>query len=222
MSQEHWSAVDHYLNEVLAPEDRALLASLEASQAAGMPAISVTPTQGKFLHVLARAVGAKRILEIGTLGGYSAIWMARALPPGGRLVSLEMEPKHADVARASLERAGVMDRVQIRVGAALELLPKLAAEGAGPFDLVFVDADKASMPEYFDWALKLSRPGTLIVLDNVIREGAVIDPASEDPSVRGVRRLNERMAAERRVVVTALQTVGSKGYDGFAIAVVTS
>jgi predicted O-methyltransferase YrrM len=224
MSQEHWSAVDHYLNEVLAPEDRALLASLEASQAAGMPAISVTPTQGKFLHVLARAVGAKRILEIGTLGGYSAIWLARALAPGGSLITLEREQQYADVAAASLARAGVGDAVEIRVGAALETLPLLAAERPPPFDFVFIDADKRHTPDYFEWAVRLARPGAWIVADNVIRDGALVDPANQTPDVLGNRRLHELLAgdseAARRVSATTIQTVGAKGYDGFTLALV--
>jgi predicted O-methyltransferase YrrM len=180
----------------------------------------VSPVQGALLELLARLCGARAILEIGTLGGYSTIWLARALPPGGRLVTLEAQEKHAAVARANFERAGVAGAVDLRVGRAADSLPKLAAEGAGPFDFVFIDADKAGTPEYFTWALRLSRRGTVIVVDNVVRGGAVTDTASDDPSVLGIRRFNELVAAEPRVAATAIQTVGSKGYDGFAMAVV--
>jgi predicted O-methyltransferase YrrM len=168
--------------------------------------------------ILAQIHGARNILEIGTLGGYSTIWLARALPRGGRLITLEAEQKHAEIARANIDRAGLSDVVEVIVGKGLETLPKLAAKGAGPFDLIFIDADKPSNPDYFAWALKLSRPGSVIIIDNVVRDGAVIDAASEDASVQGVRRMNEIIAAERRVSATAIQTVGSKGYDGFAIA----
>lgn len=216
MPQEQWTAVDRYLTGVFVPSDPALDAALEASATAGLPPIQVSPNQGKFLHLLARAMGARTILEIGTLGGYSAIWLARALPPGGRLITLEADPRHAEVARANLARAGLANIVELRVGRALETLPELA----GPFDLIFIDADKPSNSDYFTWALKLSRQGSLIVIDNVIREGAVIDAASADPNVQGVRRLNELLAAEPRVSATAIQTVGSKGYDGFTMALV--
>lgn len=221
MAQEQWSAVDRYLTDLLVPSDPALDAALAASTAAGLPAINVAPNQGKLLHLLARIQGARAILEIGTLGGYSTIWLARALPAGGRLITLESEPKHAEVARANLDRAGLADIVDLRLGRALDTLPKLAAEGRGPFDLIFIDADKPSNPDYFAWALKLSRRGSVIVIDNVVRKGAVIDPESADPSVQGVRRLNKLLAAERRVSATAIQTVGSKGYDGLAIVLVT-
>ena len=194
---------------------------LQASSEAGLPPISVSPTQGKLLNLLARVRGARAILEIGTLGGYSAIWMARALPADGRLVTLEVDPKHADVARASIARAGLAERVEVRLGPALDTLQRLGAENAGPFDLIFIDADKPTLPEYFRWALRLSRPGTLIAIDNVVRDGAVIDSGSLDASVQGVRRLNELMASEPRVSATAIQTVGAKGYDGFALALVT-
>ncbi|WP_437941443.1 O-methyltransferase [Sorangium sp. So ce341] len=222
MTQEQWSAVDRYIADLLVPPDAALDAALEASAAAGLPPINVAPNQGKLLHLLARIHGARTILEIGTLGGYSAIWLARALPAGGRLITLESEPKHAEVARANLERAGVADRVELRLGRALDTLPKLAAEGRGPFDLIFIDADKPSNPDYFAWALKLSRRGSVIVVDNVVRRGAVVDPESADPNVQGVRRLYELLAAERRVSATAIQTVGAKGYDGLAVALVTA
>ncbi|WP_437320582.1 O-methyltransferase [Sorangium sp. So ce385] len=222
MAQEQWSAVDRYITDLLVPPDAALDAALEASAAAGLPPINVAPNQGKLLNLLARIHGARTILEIGTLGGYSTIWLARALPEGGRLITLESEPKHAEVARANLDRAGVADRVELRLGRALDTLPKLAAEGRGPFDLIFIDADKPSNPDYFAWALKLSRRGSVIVVDNVVRRGAVVDPGSADPNVQGVRRLYELLAAERRVSATAIQTVGAKGYDGLAVALVTA
>lgn len=222
MAQEQWSAVDRYITDLLVPPDAALDAALEASAAAGLPPINVAPNQGKLLHLLARIHGARTILEIGTLGAYSTIWLARALPAGGRLITLESEPKHAEVARANLDRAGLADRVELRLGRALDTLPKLAAEGRGPFDLIFIDADKPSNPDYFAWALKLSRRGSVIVVDNVVRNGAVVDPENADPNVQGARRLYELLAAERRVSATAIQTVGTKGYDGLAIAVVTA
>ena len=211
-----WEEVDRYISDTLVRADEALEAALEASDAAGLPAINVSPAHGKFLWLLARLVNAKRILEIGTLGGYSAIWLARGLAPGGRLVTLEAVEKHAAVARKNLERAGVAQAVDVRVGPALATLPKLE----GPFDLSFIDADKQNNAEYFRWALKLSRPGSVIVVDNVVREGAVVDPRSRDAAVLGVRKLNELVAAEPRVAATAIQTVGVKGYDGFAVALV--
>ena len=220
MSEAVWAEVDRYLEAALLRPDPELDAVLAATRAAGLPQQQVSPTQGKFLMLLALACGARNILEIGTLGGYSTIWLARALPPGGRLVTLEAQEKHAAVARANFERAGVAGAVDLRVGRAADSLPKLAAEGAGPFDFVFIDADKAGTPEYFTWALRLSRRGTVIVVDNVVRGGAVTDTASDDPSVLGIRRFNELVAAEPRVAATAIQTVGSKGYDGFAMAVV--
>ncbi|WP_437729495.1 O-methyltransferase [Sorangium sp. So ce861] len=222
MAQEQWSAVDRYITDLLVPPDAALAAALDASAAAGLPPINVAPNQGKLLNLLARIHGARTILEIGTLGGYSTIWLARALPAGGRLITLESEPKHAEVARANLDRAGVADRVELRLGRALDTLPKLAVEGRGPFDLIFIDADKPSNPDYFAWALKLSRRGSVIVIDNVVRRGAVVDPGSADPNVQGVRRLYELLAAEPRVSATAFQTVGIKGYDGLAVALVTA
>jgi predicted O-methyltransferase YrrM len=222
MNQEQWTAVDRYINDTLLSPDPVLDAALKASTDAGLPPISVTPNQGKLLHLLAQAQGARNILEMGTLGGYSTIWLARALPAGGRLITLEFDPKHAEVARANIARAGLADVVELRVGRALETLPQLAAERRGPFDFIFIDADKENYPGYFTWAVKLSRRGTLIVADNVVRKGAVIDPASSDPLVQGVRRFNELVAAERRVNATAIQTVGSKGYDGFALALVTA
>lgn len=220
--QEQWTAVDRYITDLLVPPDAALDAALRASVEAGLPAINVAPNQGKLLQILARTQGAKRILEVGTLGGYSTIWLARALPPGGRVITLELEPKHAEVARANFVRAGLADMIEIRTGPASESLARLAAEGAAPFDLIFIDADKAGIPDYFGWALKLSRPGSLIIVDNVVRKGAVADATSTDPSVRGVRRFNEILAREKRVTATTLQTVGSKGHDGFTLALVTA
>jgi predicted O-methyltransferase YrrM len=221
MSKEQWISVDAYINGLLVPSDAALDAALASSTAAGLPAINVAPNQGKLLHLLARIHGARSVLEIGTLGGYSTIWLARALPPGGKVVTLEADPKHAEVARANLARADLASVVDVRVGAALDTLPQIAREGIGPFDLFFIDADKSNIPHYFKWALDLSRPGSVIIVDNVVRGGAVLDASSADPNVQGVRRFNELVAAERRVSATAIQTVGSKGYDGFAIALVT-
>ena len=215
-----WAAVDAYLDVRLALHDEALDAAVAASEDAGLPAIQVTPSQGRLLHLLARMRDARAILEIGTLGGYSTIWLARALRRGGMLVTLELEPKHAEVARRNLERAGLADRVEVRVGPALASLEQLAADGAGPFDLTFIDADKPNNPRYFEWAVKLSRPGAAILVDNVIRHGAVADAASEDPSVIGSRAVLEAMAQDPRVTATAIQTVGAKGHDGFALAIV--
>jgi predicted O-methyltransferase YrrM len=220
MSQDQWTAVDNYITGLLLPPDAVLEAALKAAADAGLPAIQVAPNQGKLLSILAQTMGARSILEIGTLGGYSTIWLARALPPGGKLITLEAEPKHADIARANIARAGLADVVEIRLGKALDTLPKIAAEGLGPFDLVFIDADKPSNADYFAWALKLTRRGSLIITDNVVRSGAVADPNSSDESVQGVRRFNDVMAAEPRVTATAIQTVGSKGYDGLALALV--
>ena len=218
MSDEQWTAVDRYITDLLLKQDAALEAALVDSEAAGLEAINVSPPQGKFLMLLAQIQQAKNILEIGTLGGYSTIWMARALPANGRLISLEVNPKCAEVARANLARAGVANVAQVRLGSAVETLPKLAAEGCGPFDLIFLDADKVNNPKYFEWGLRLSRVGTLIVADNVVRKGAVIDAASTDAAVQATRRLLELMTAEPRVNVTVLQTVSGKGYDGFALA----
>jgi predicted O-methyltransferase YrrM len=220
MSEQTFAAVDRYLADLFVPPDPILDAVLAASTAAGLPDIQVSPNQGKLLHVLARLHGAQSILELGTLGGYSTIWLARALPLGGRLVTLEYEPKHAAVAQANIARAGLADRVEIRIGPALETLPKLAADGAGPFDLIFIDADKQGYPEYLDWALNLSRRGTLIIADNVIRQGEVIDPALQRPDLVGIRRFNENLAADSRLTATVIQVVGSKGHDGLALAVV--
>ncbi len=222
MTQTTWAAVDGYITETLVAQDAALDAALGASVAAGLPPHNVSPPQGKMLELFARMQGARRVLEVGTLGGYSTIWLARALPAGGRLLTLELDPKHAEVARANVSHAGLQDVVEIRVGRAIDSLAELRAANEAPFDLVFIDADKPSNPDYFLAALALSRVGTLIVVDNVIREGAVIDADSADPNVRGVRRLNEILAAEPRVRATAIQTVGSKGYDGFTMALVVS
>ncbi|AXI76436.1 O-methyltransferase [Peterkaempfera bronchialis] len=220
MTQDRWTAVDQYLTATLIGADPTLDAALRASETAGLPSINVTPGQGKLLHLLARVQQARSILEVGTLGGYSTIWLARALPEDGTLVTLEIDPRHAEVARANVERAGLADRVEIRQGAALDILPVLAEQGYGPFDLVFIDADKPSNADYFRWALRFSRPGTVIIVDNTVRGGAVADAASTDPAVQGVRRLHELIAAEPGVTATAVQTVGSKGYDGFTLAVV--
>ena len=218
--EKSWTAVDRYIGERLAPSDPALEAALEANAAAGLPAIDVSPIQGKLLHVLALTKGSRRILEIGTLGGYSTIWMARALPAGGRLVTLEAEPKHAKVARANLKRAGVSGKVDIRVGPAADSLAQLVKRRAAPFDLIFIDADKEGIPAYICWALKLAKRGTLIVIDNVVREGAILDPASKDPDIQGIRAMFEMLAAEPRLSATAIQTVGTKKWDGLAMAVV--
>jgi predicted O-methyltransferase YrrM len=220
MSQEQWTAVDRYIADLFVASDPALDAALADSDAAGLPGINVSPVQGKLLHLLARLHGARNILEIGTLGGYSAIWLARALPAGGRLITLEANPKHAEVARANIGRAGLAQVVELRVGKALDTLPQLAQENRGPFDLIFIDADKPGYPDYLPWALKLSRPGSLIIADNVVRKGGVADSANADPNVQGVRRFCELLAGEPRVSATILQSVGSKGYDGFAVAIV--
>lgn len=218
--QESWTAADRYITDLFLAPDAALEAALAASAAEGLPSIAVTPSQGKLLHLLAKAQGARRILELGTLGGYSAIWLARALPPGGRLITLEADPRHARVARGNLARAGLEPVVELRLGPALETLPRLVEEGAAPFDLIFIDADKPSYPEYLGWALRLSRPGTVILADNVVRKGAVAGGTAGDANVEGARRFNALLAAEPRVSATVIQTVGEKGHDGFAYAVV--
>jgi predicted O-methyltransferase YrrM len=220
MADEAWSAVDEYVAGLLAPHDEALDAAVRASEEAGLPAIQVSPPQGQLLHLLARAIGAKTVLEFGTLGGYSAIWLARALPEGGRLVTLEAEPRYAEVARASIARAGLSGLVDLRVGPALDLLPELEAEGAGPFDLTFIDADKIHTPDYFAWSIEHSHPGGLVVADNVVRGGTLAEAGSDDPTTAAQRRLHERIAADPRVRATTIQTVGGKGYDGFTIALV--
>lgn len=213
-----WSAVDAYLEPIVAADDPALAEALARSDAAGLPAIQVSAPQGKLLMLLARMCGARRILEIGTLGGYSTIWLARALPAEGRLISLEIDPLHAEVARGNVAAAAPEAAVEVRVGPALDTLPGLAGDGAGPFDLVFIDADKSSNPEYLDWAVRLSRPGTVIIIDNVVRGGGILDATDDDPSIVGTRRLFEMIAADSRIDATVLQTVGVKGYDGFVLA----
>jgi predicted O-methyltransferase YrrM len=225
MSDARWSAVDAYLGRTILGEDPVLEEALRASAAAGLPAIAVTPAQGKLLHLLARIHGAASVLELGTLGGYSTIWLARALPPHGRLVTLELEPAYAEVAAANIARAGLSELVEHRVGPALETMRSLAAEGAGPFDLIFIDADKPTTPDYFMAALELSRPGGVIVVDNVVRGGALADGSQQDPRVGGMRRLHELLAEERsrgRVTATTIQTVGDKGYDGFTLALLAA
>lgn len=221
MTQERWSAVDDYAAGLLAPHDPALEAALSASESAGLPAIQVSPPQGKLLFLLAKSIGAKMILEFGTLGGYSTIWLGRSLVDGGHLVTLEADPDYAEVARENIARANLGNSVDLRIGPALDLLPALDAEGVGPFDFTFIDADKENSPSYFAWALDHSRPGSLIVADNVVRAGTLADPESEDQKVQAQRRLHEMAAAERRVSATTIQTVGGKGYDGFMIALVS-
>ena len=222
MSEKLWSAVDEYIAETFLPPDAVLDAAAKSADAANLDPIAVSPVQGKFLHLLARIQGVRSILEIGTLGAYSTIWLARALPSNGRLITLEASEKHADVARANIARAGFADRVEVRLGRAQDTLPQMVRDKAGPFDLIFIDADKTGYPEYFKWSLQLSRTGTLIIADNVIRKGAVADAASTDANVQGVRKFNAMVAGESRVTASAIQTVGSKGYDGFTIAIVTS
>jgi predicted O-methyltransferase YrrM len=222
MDKELWTAVDEYLNAHLIPNDPILDAALKSNTAANLPTIDVTPTQGKLLHFLARIQGARRILEIGTLGAYSTIWLARALPIDGKLITLEVSAKHAQVARANIERAELSSIVELRQGAALDSLKKLQKEAVPPFDLIFIDADKENNPVYLEWAIRLSRPGTIIIVDNVIRDGAIIHPEDTDPRVQGSRRLFEKIAADPHLDATALQIVGSKGYDGFALAIVKS
>jgi len=219
-SQALWTAVDKYFARLLAPSDAVLEAAIRANRKARLPAIDVSPVQGKFLELLVRISRARRVLEIGTLGGYSTIWMARALPKGGRIVTLESEPRHAEVARANLRRAGMLSRVDLRLGRALEILPTLYSNGDGPFDFIFIDADKENNTRYLEWAVKLSRPGTVIVVDNVARRGKVINSRSADRDVVGTRRVLQKMARDPRLSATALQTVGVKGLDGFAIVVV--
>jgi predicted O-methyltransferase YrrM len=215
-----WTEVDDYFTQHLLPADDALGAAMSDSAAEGLPPISVTPPQGKLLHLLARACAARRILEIGTLGGYSTIWLARAVPAGGSVITLEIDEHHAEVARKNIQRAGLADRVEVRVGRASESLDAMIAQGSDPFDFVFIDADKASSDVYFDAALRLSREGTVIVVDNVVRDGKIVDAESSDPDIQGVRRMTERVATERRVSATAIQTVGGKSYDGFLLAIV--
>jgi predicted O-methyltransferase YrrM len=223
--EELWSAVDRYIEDHMLEQDPVLEAALAASDAAQLPPIAVTPSQGKLLHLLVRMHGARSVLELGTLGGYSTIWMARALPPGGRLVTLELDERYADVARANLARAGLSDVVDLRVGPALETLAELHAAGEGPFDFIFIDADKGNNPGYLEWSLRLARPGSAILTDNVVRSGAILDPEGDDPTVgstgvRGIRRFYDMLADEPRVSATAIQTVGAKGHDGFVLGIV--
>lgn len=220
MSQDLWAAVERYFGGLLFPPDAVLDAALEDSLAAGLPSINVSAAQGRLLALLARMIHARRILEIGTLGGYSGIWLARALPRGGRLVTLEVDPGHAEVARRNFERASLTDRIDLRVGPAQETLPAIESERAGPFDFVFVDADKPRYTEYLDWSIRLSRPGSVIVVDNIVRDGDVVNERTTDAKVQGVRRFNDALAAEPRVEATAIQLVGAKGYDGFAVMIV--
>jgi predicted O-methyltransferase YrrM len=219
---ERWASVDRYLVEMLVGSDRTLETAIDAGRAAGLPPHDVSPNEGKLLYLLARVCGARSILEIGSLAGYSAIWLARALPPGGRLITLEANAGHAARARANIALAGLTGVADVRIGPALDTLPQLARDGHGPFDLIFIDADKRNNPGYLDWALRLSRRGTLIIADNVVRNGEVANPDSRDPDVQGVRRFNELIAADRRVTATAIQTVGAKGWDGFALILVTA
>jgi predicted O-methyltransferase YrrM len=218
--QETWNRVDEYLGGKLLGSDPTLAAAMTASDEAGLPAIAVSPLQGRFLELIVRSTGARNVLEIGTLGGYSTICLGRAVGSDGHVVSLEYEPRHADVARGSIAAAGLSDVVQVRVGRALDLLPVVLADGLGPFDLVFVDADKVSNAEYVDWAIRLARPGAVIIVDNVVRGGAVADPDNPRPDARGTRRMFDELEGDDRVDATAVQTVGSKGYDGFVYAVV--
>jgi predicted O-methyltransferase YrrM len=222
MTKDVWEAVDKYFDEMLIPHDSALEDALAAASAENLPAIQVSSVQGKLLHLLARIMGARNILEIGTLGGYSTIWMARALPEGGRIITLEADPKHAEVAQKNFARAGVENKVELRLGKALDTLPKVAADGRDPFDMFFIDANKSNMPEYFEWSLKLARKGSVIIADNVVREGAVLDARSKDADIQGIRRFLEMVGKEKRVSGTALQTVSTKNYDGFALVLVTS
>lgn len=215
-----WTEVDRYFSAALIKPNRTLSAALKANRKAGLPAIDVTPLQGRFLDLLVRATGARRVLEIGTLGGYSTLWLARAIPDNGLVVTLELEPKHASIAQRNIEKAGLSRRVDLRIGSAAESLAALVAGSADPFDFIFIDADKAGYPDYLKWSMKLSHPGTVIVADNVVRDGKVIDPKNPDPNIQGVRRFTRLIAREPRLSTTVLQTVGSKGYDGFAIAVV--
>jgi predicted O-methyltransferase YrrM len=220
MTQQLWTSVDDYITDLFVPFDPVMKEALAASEAAGLPSISVAPNEGKLLMLLAQIGGARRILEIGTLGGYSTIWLARGMVSGGSLISLEASAKHAEIARLNIARAGLAEVVEVLVGPALDTLPQLAAQDRGPFDLIFIDANKEGYSEYFAWALKLARPGSLIIADNVIRDGEILDPASSDPRVQGIRYFNELLANEPRVKATVIQTVGKKGHDGMALAVV--
>jgi predicted O-methyltransferase YrrM len=217
VTQDTWTAVDEYVTGLLAPPDPALDAAVRAGEEAGLPQIQVSPPQGKLLYLLAKTIGARSILEFGTLAGYSTIWLARALPANGRLITLEANPEYAEVATASIAAARLGEVVEVRVGPALDQLPQLDADGAGPFDLTFIDADKVHTPDYFAWALEHSRPGSLIIADNVIRDGRLADLSDDDPPIAAQRRFHEQLAAEPRVEATTIQTVGAKGHDGFSL-----
>jgi len=221
MDKQLWADVDEYTTELLIPKDSVLSEALKASDKAKLPSINVSASQGKLLMLLAKLTHASKILEIGTLGGYSSIWLARALPPAGRLITLEANPKHAEVAQNNIAHAGLASRVEVRVGDAHASIEKLVAESVGPFDLIFIDADKSGIPHYLEWSLKLAKTGTLIIIDNVVRDGALIDANNDDPNIKGVRKMHEMLAAEPRVSATTIQTVGAKGYDGFTAALVT-
>ena len=220
MAEDLWTEVDQYFSGKLLPKDPILDAAIESAEKAGLPPIAVSPNQGKFLHMLAQLIGARAILELGTLGGYSTIWLARGMRSGGRLTTIELDPKHAEVARSNISRAGLKDVVEIRIGSALDVLPQLSAEKRGPFDLIFIDADKQNIPAYFEWSMKLSHPGTVIIVDNVVRDGEVIDPNSPDDRIAGVRKFVDVLAADSRASATTIQTVGTKGYDGFTMVLV--
>jgi predicted O-methyltransferase YrrM len=222
MTQQLWTSVDDYITRLFIQSDPIMQDTLAASEAAGLPSISVAPNEGRLLMLLAQLCGARNILEIGTLGGYSTIWLARGMVSEGSLITLEANPKHAEIARLNIARAGFTDRVEVRVGPARDTLSQLASEGRRPFDLIFIDADKESYPEYLAWSIKLSRPGTLIIADNVIRDGKILDPTDTDPRVQGARRFNQLLADEPRVKATVIQTVGGKGHDGMAMAIVTT
>jgi predicted O-methyltransferase YrrM len=221
MTENQWTKVDRYIDDLFGTSDPALDAALKACVEAGLPPINVSPSQGKFLFILAKAIGARHVLEMGTLGGYSTIWLARALPPDGRLVTIEVDPKHAAVASENFARAELAHLIDLRPGSALDVLPQLVGARESPFDMIFIDADKENYPDYLEWSITLAHAGTLIIADNVVREGAVVDSHSEDPRVQAVRRFNTALAADSRVSATEIQTVGSKGYDGFAAIVVT-
>jgi caffeoyl-CoA O-methyltransferase len=220
MDQKIFKSVDQYISDLFNPGDEALTAAELSHKEEGIPHINVSPNLGKFLYLLAKLVNAKKILELGTLAGYSTIWLAKAVPETGRVISLELDPHHADIARKNISRAGLLDKIEIRVGKAIELLPVLVNENSGPFDMIFIDADKPPYTEYFEWSLKLSRPGTLIIADNVVRDGKVLDPNQSDPMVMGAQRFNKALAANENVEATILQTIGVKEYDGMAIAIV--
>ena len=220
MGTEIFSQVDNYISNLLAPEDKALTDTIKSLDTEGLPQYSISPTQGKFLQVMMIVCNAKKVLELGTLGGYSTIWLARALPNNGKLITIEVDKHHGDVAQKNINNAGLSQKVDLRIGKALDILPQIISENEGPFDMIFIDADKPPYTEYFDYALQLSRPGTLIICDNVIREGKVLDNNTADEKVKGVQRLNKMLSQNAKVTATILQTVGVKEHDGMAIAVV--